>query len=153
VDWVQSFLNDFDGYTPIAENLHEGLREELRAELKSAEPVPEGWGFVGSVSGGYGDLWEKPGEIETKTPPVQELHSELIPEPFRHWLADVSHRMQTPPDFSAISSIVIVGSILGAGVVSRLSHKNFTCLNIDSRVETESANFLWQLENFSTMSF
>ncbi len=115
VDWVQSFINDWGGYAPIAENVHEALREELRAELKNAEPIPEGWGFVGSVSAGYGDLWEKPREIETKTPPVQALQSELIPEPFRHWLADVSHRMQTPPDFAAISSLVIVGSIIGAG--------------------------------------
>ena len=59
--------------------------------------------------------WEKPNEIETKTPPVQALHPELIPEPFRAWLADVSHRMQTPGDFAAISSIVIVGSLIGAG--------------------------------------
>ncbi|MDP1667089.1 MAG: DUF3987 domain-containing protein [Methylobacter sp.] len=116
VDWLQSFINDWDGYAPIAENLHEALREELRAELKTAEYVPSDWtlaGLAGSCSSVFD--WEKPGEIETKTPPVQALPPELIPEPFRHWLADVSHRMQTPPDFAAISSIVIVGSIIGAG--------------------------------------
>jgi hypothetical protein len=28
-----------------------------------------------------------------------------------------------------------------AGLIPRLSHKNFTCLSIDSRVATESAKF------------
>ncbi|MGZ5573930.1 MAG: DUF3987 domain-containing protein [Methylobacter sp.] len=116
VDWVQSLINDWNGYTPIDENLHEALREELRAELKTAKPIPDNWtlaGLAGSYSGVF--EWENPGEIETKTPPVQALQPELIPEPFRQWLADVSHRMQTPSDFAAISSLVIVGSIIGAG--------------------------------------
>lgn len=59
--------------------------------------------------------WETPNEITTKIPPIQSLTAELIPEPFRAWLADVSYRMQTPPDFAAISAIVISGSLIGAG--------------------------------------
>jgi hypothetical protein len=59
--------------------------------------------------------WEPPCKIESSKPPVEALHIGLIPEPFRDWLADVSHRMQTPGDFAAISSIVIAGSIIGAG--------------------------------------
>jgi len=70
-------------------------------------------GLAGSCSSGF--QWEKPGTIETDTPPVQALSPDLIPEPFRAWLADVSHRMQTPGDFAAVSSIVIVGSLIGAG--------------------------------------
>jgi hypothetical protein len=116
VDWVQSLINDWDGYTAIDENLHNALREELRVELKNAETIPDNWNLA-VLAGSYSSVfdWEKPGDIETKTPPVQALPPELIPEPFRHWLADVSHRMQTPPDFAAISSLVIVGSIIGAG--------------------------------------
>jgi hypothetical protein len=64
----------------------------------------------------FGEIdWKAPGELEIKTPPVQALKENLIPEPFRPWLADVSYRMQTPPDFAAISAIVITGSIIGAG--------------------------------------
>jgi len=59
--------------------------------------------------------WGSPNQIETRTPPVQALPSEFMPEPFRAWLDDVSHRMQTPPDFAAISAIVMTGSIIGAG--------------------------------------
>jgi hypothetical protein len=116
VDWMQTFISDWDGYAPIDESLHQALREELREELKNAEPVPEEWSFVGSVGAGSAIFeWEKPSEIETKTPPVQALTPELIPEPFRHWLADVSHRMQTPPDFATVSALVITGSIIGSG--------------------------------------
>ncbi|NOT10989.1 MAG: DUF3987 domain-containing protein [Methylococcaceae bacterium] len=59
--------------------------------------------------------WERPIEIESNVPPVDALTPELIPEPLRPWLADVSHRMQTPPDFAAVSAIVIAGSLIGAG--------------------------------------
>ncbi len=34
-----------------------------------------------------------------------------------------------------------LGSAFGNPYSSRLSHKNFTCLNIDSKAETESAKF------------
>lgn len=116
VDWIQTFINDWDGYAPIDESLHKALKDELREELQKAEPVPEEWSFVGSVGTGSAIFeWEKPSEIETKTPPVQALTPELIPESFRHWLADVSHRMQTPPDFATVSALVIIGSVIGSG--------------------------------------
>jgi len=116
VDWIQTFISDWDGYAPIDESLHQALREELREELKNAESVPEEWSFVGSVGAGSAIFeWEKPSVIETKTPPVQALTLELIPESFRHWLADVSHRMQTPPDFATVSALVIIGSVIGSG--------------------------------------
>lgn len=115
VDWIQSLISSWDGYAPIPAELHEALKEELRAELKSAEPIPTEWGFVGSVGSGSSDLWEKPSEMVSKIPAVAALVPELIPEPLRGWLADVSHRMQTPGDFAAVSAITIAGSIIGAG--------------------------------------
>lgn len=116
VDWIQSLISDWDGYAAIDEDLHEALKEELRAELKNAEPVPDNWNLA-VLAGAYSSVfdWEKPGKIETKTPPVQALPPELIPEPFRPWLADVSHRMQTPPDFATVSAIVVTASVIGAG--------------------------------------
>ena len=114
VDWLQGWVDNWDGYAPIAENLHDQLKEKLRAEIKKAVPVPDDWGLDTLDSGGY---WGNgnPNEIKTETPPVQALQTELIPEPFRIWLDDVSHRMQTPKDFAVISSMVIVGSLIGAG--------------------------------------
>ena len=52
VDWLQGWVNNWDGYAPIAENLHEPLKEKLRVEIQKAEPIPEGWGLVSLVSGG-----------------------------------------------------------------------------------------------------
>ena len=116
VDWLQGWIDNWDGYAPIAENLHAPLKEKLRAELKKAVPVEDNGSCFTFFTSGYSDFdWKKPRDIETKIPPVQTLDVDLIPEPFRPWLADVSHRMQTPADFSAVSSIVIVGSIIGAG--------------------------------------
>jgi len=122
VDWIQSFINDWDGYTPIDESLHKPFRQELQAELKNAEPVPEEWNLADSTTGVLG--WEKPNEIASKIPPVQALNPELIPEPFHPWLADVSHRMQTPPDFATVSALVITGSLIGAGCGIRPKSKD-----------------------------
>jgi hypothetical protein len=116
VDWLQGWLDNWDGYAPIAENLHAPLKEKLKAELANAEPVPDSWNLAG-LAGSCASVfdWETPNEIATKVPPVQLLTAELIPEPFRAWLDDVAHRMQTAPDFAAISAIVISGSLIGAG--------------------------------------
>ena len=116
VDWLQGWIINWDGYQPIPENLHKDLKEKLKGELKNAAPPPDEWAFVGSVGVNSSDFtWEKPNDIETQIPPVQVLSPELIPEPYRGWLEDVSHRMQTPPDFAVISAIVITASIIGAG--------------------------------------
>ena len=109
VDWLQSWIDGWDGYTAIPEAIHPALKDDLKMELKNAEAIPCDWGLNG------GGCWENPNKIETDIPAVQALQTELIPEPFRAWLADVSHRMQTPGDFAAVSSLVIVGSLIGAG--------------------------------------
>jgi hypothetical protein len=56
-----------------------------------------------------------PNEIEAKSPSVLALQENLIPKPLRPWLADVSYRMQTPPDFATVSALVIISSIIGSG--------------------------------------
>lgn len=43
VDWIQSWINGWDGYAPIDENHITGLKEELKTELKNATPVPDDW--------------------------------------------------------------------------------------------------------------
>jgi 5S rRNA maturation endonuclease (ribonuclease M5) len=114
VDWIISWGGSiWNEYEPIPEAMRSDLKEVFEEELQKAEPVPISWTLDTSCSSVFD--WAKPGEIETKTPPVQILQAELIPEPFQAWLADVSHRMQTPGDFAAISSIVITGSVIGAG--------------------------------------
>jgi len=108
VDWLQGWLDNWDGYAPIAEELHEAIKAKLWTELQkpTIEPKPL---LVNGV------VWDVPGEIASKLSKVEPLTLDLIPEPLRDWLTDVSHRMQTPGDFAAISSLVIMGSIIGAG--------------------------------------
>ncbi len=116
VDWLQNHAPDWDGLEPFPAADKAWARSELQTLLKTTEAIPKEWGFVGSVSAGCSVFeWEKPSEIETKTPAVHALSNELIPEPFKDWLADVSHRMQTPPDFPTVSALVIAGSMIGAG--------------------------------------
>lgn len=50
VDWLQGWVDNWDGYAPIAENLHAPLKEKLRAELANAEPAPDSWNLAGSCS-------------------------------------------------------------------------------------------------------
>jgi hypothetical protein len=120
VDWLQNFAPDWDGLEPFPETEKNWTLAEFRAELKKAESIPQEWNLaILAGSGSSVFEWEKPNEIETKTPAVEALRPELMPEPLRPWLADVSHRMQTPPDFSTVSALVIMGSIIGAGCAIR----------------------------------
>ncbi|MDD5274072.1 MAG: DUF3987 domain-containing protein, partial [Methylovulum sp.] len=114
VDWLQNHAPDWDGYAPFPAESKPWAVAELQAKVTNAEPVPDSWRVAHSGNDGLFS-WEPPNPIADRTPPVQVLPPELIPEPYRAWLADVSHRMQTPPDFAVISAIVVTGSVIGAG--------------------------------------
>jgi hypothetical protein len=59
--------------------------------------------------------WPSPEPINSEMLPVQPLLEEMLPDPFRHWLADISHRMQCPIDFVATAAVVMTSIIIGAG--------------------------------------
>lgn len=61
------------------------------------------------------DKWEQPLEIVSELLPVQEFTCDLLPKSLRGFVADVTHRMQTPPDFVAASLVAAISSIVGAG--------------------------------------
>ena len=42
--------------------------------------------------------WLKPEKITSELLSVERLPEELIPEPFRAWITDISRRMQCPVD-------------------------------------------------------
>ena len=115
VEWIQRFI-EWDGYAPIPANSIAKLKTEFLAEFKHAEPVPNNWALATLATSMPTILrWEEPNKIETKSPPVHVFQSELMPKPLRGWLVDVSFRMQTPLDFSAVSAITIIASLIGAG--------------------------------------
>lgn len=125
VDWLQSSAPDWDGYAPIEKSMHQSIRDKLKVKLSNAKPAPKDWNLaVLAGTGGACFEWKKPVEIKTKIPPVTILHENLIPEPYRQWLTDVSHRMQTPPDFPTVSALVITGSVIGAGCSIRPKAKD-----------------------------
>ncbi|MGY6278298.1 DUF3987 domain-containing protein [Methylomonas sp. MgM2] len=111
VDWLKGWVSGWDGFGPIDSALHEPLQAKLREVIASqtAQTV------TSNPSAATRGTWASPGEIRPKIPAVLAMTPELIPAPFRDWLADVSHRMQTPADFPVISTIVIFSSVIGAG--------------------------------------
>jgi len=59
------------------------------------------------------DSWPDPEPVEATLLSVKPLPFEILPEPLRAWIKDVSHRMQCPPDFVAVAAITLTGSIIG----------------------------------------
>lgn len=59
--------------------------------------------------------WPEPQEIKSELYSVEPLRPEIIPEPYRAWVMDVSERMQVPLDFIAATAIVLTGAVIGAG--------------------------------------
>lgn len=123
MDWLQNHAPEWDGYAAFPDDSRAWAVAELKKLAKSAELTPAKTakptlaGLAGADSSVFD--WEKPNALETQTPPVQALPLQIIPEPFRAWLADVSHRMQTPPDFATVSALVITSSVIGAGCAMR----------------------------------
>lgn len=59
--------------------------------------------------------WPDPRPIQHELRVVAPLPARIIPEPFRSWIVDITHRMQCPIDFVAIPAIVLTAAIIGAG--------------------------------------
>ena len=61
--------------------------------------------------------WPEPSPLPNDLPPVMPFDPELLPQALRAWVTDISHRMQCPPDFSAVGAIVAISSLIGARAV------------------------------------
>ena len=59
--------------------------------------------------------WPEPEPIRNELRAVAPLRQEMIPEPFRACLVDISYRMQCPIDFVATAAVAMTGSLIGAG--------------------------------------
>ena len=71
IDWLQGWLDNWDGYAPIADELHENLKAKLWEELKKPAIEPKAVAVGGVAVNGF--VWEQPGEIAPKLPPVDAL--------------------------------------------------------------------------------
>ena len=59
------------------------------------------------------DEWPLPHPLPEGLPPVKQLDPAMIPLPFRGWLSDIAHRMQSAIDYCACAAIVAAGSVVG----------------------------------------
>mgnify|MGYP000559476027 CR=1 FL=1 len=58
--------------------------------------------------------WQKPSPIIKNLPIVESFESELLPEPLRDWIIDISLRKDNAPaDYAAVGTMVALGSLLG----------------------------------------
>lgn len=113
VDWAQGYVNNWDGYNSLESE--EGLKDVFYEVLnENTLLVPIEWKATDTATVSN-HQWGVANDIGSKIPPVMHMPIEFMPEPYRPWLADVSSRMQTPPDFVAISAIVVASSVIGAG--------------------------------------
>ena len=61
--------------------------------------------------------WPEPTPLPEELPPVMPFDPALLPEALRGWIMDISHRMQCPPDFSAVAAVTALSSLIGARAV------------------------------------
>lgn len=70
---------------------------------------------VGSTPISDKNNWPDPTSIGFQLMPVEPLPLSIIPEPYRARVADISHRMQCPPDIAATAMMVMTAAVIGAG--------------------------------------
>jgi putative DNA primase/helicase len=71
-----------------------------------------------------GAAWPDPAPLPDALPPVAPFDPALLPEALRGWVADIAHRMQCPPDFTAVGAVVALSSLIGARAVVKPKTKD-----------------------------
>ena len=57
--------------------------------------------------------WPEPAPLPEGLPPVEPLDNELLPPVLHRFVADIAERMQCPPDFPAVATVVMLASVIG----------------------------------------
>jgi hypothetical protein len=65
------------------------------------------------------ESWPQPQPIANALPAVEKLAPCLLPSPLAEWMCDVAERMQCPIDFIAVTTLVAIASLIGAGCAIR----------------------------------
>lgn len=65
------------------------------------------------------DLWVEPRALPGGLSPVEQFSCELLPTHLRDWVADISDRMQSPPEYVAVPAMVAAGTVLGRKIAIR----------------------------------
>ncbi len=103
--------------------LDEAEVEKIAVSVSRYAPGENGDPSVSLVSApgeGTGEIeWPVPQPLPEELPEVKEFEMALLPEAFRPWIEDISERMQCPPDFPAVASMVALGSVVGRQITIR----------------------------------
>jgi putative DNA primase/helicase len=59
------------------------------------------------------ETWGDPLPLPSTLLPVKPFDSALLPDVLRSWVEDIAERMQCPPDFPAVGTMVALSSIIG----------------------------------------
>lgn len=109
VDWVQSWLPEWNGYAPIEPELVRALRDDFKAELQNAVPVPDDWKI-------------------TSKPPVKSVNLDYSGVPMRQHIStlptesdEVIDRLKLSHDYPIFEDINFYGI---AGDVARLASED-----------------------------
>tara|TARA_R110000787_G_scaffold78441_1_gene171660 strand:+ start:2558 stop:5020 length:2463 start_codon:yes stop_codon:yes gene_type:complete len=83
--------------------------EDLQSEIEKAEFYIH----QKEIFSQEDETWPDPEPIKMDLYPVKPFPLEILPEPFRDWVEDISYRMQCPSDFVAVAVMVLTGSLIG----------------------------------------
>lgn len=89
--------------------------EDIKSIIDNAQPPKQ--------SALRSESWGSPIPLPNGLP-VKEFDYDLLPKSFRNWIKDISIRMQCPPDFPAVASIVSASSLIGAKAVIKPKEKD-----------------------------
>ena len=93
-------LTDADGLQAVIAAAIENIANSSASGLDgTAEPT----------SGG----WRQPQPLPKGLPPVDDFDLEFLPTALQQWVADISDRLQCPPDYVGVTAVVGLGSLIG----------------------------------------
>ena len=108
---MSAYPPDYSSWSRERQNArYNGVVDQKRQSAPSVAEEP----FVSYVSDPRGHiLWPQPAPLPSGLAPVKAFDLDFLPASVAPWVADISERMQCPPDFVAIPAIVALGSALG----------------------------------------
>lgn len=122
VNWLKTAFNNWNEYDVISysDTWHTAFKAKIAQLIEGSQSFD----YRSLPSNSESCEWETPNSLQLPLKPVPLLPLEIIPKPYREWISDISHRMQTPPDFAAITALTVTGSLIGSGCAIRPKQKD-----------------------------